>query len=322
MEVIGIGLANIDLIAYVKDEFLSRHKIPKAHTKKMDVLSFARMRAELERYDAIPGGCAANTMCGMSAYGVHTRFFGKIGEDSFESLYRASFTEYDVAYDVAAGKQESSQCAVLITPDGERSFAYMHGASFDLTPSDIDKDALQQATVIYIEDYIFEFGTDSDVAKMVVESAQTNKTLLALKIQDRDFSKKYAQKIKALVDAGILNMIVGNHENLPWLTDTTNTNDTITAFSAWKCDTLLTVNAAGAYFISKGDVYHHTVSQVVENPKNTAGAGDQFLAGFLIGRLDQKPVPECMAFAENCARSILNHDTVRPPLVNRHSIRF
>lgn len=322
MEVIGVGLANIDLVAYVSDEFLARHRIPKAHTKKIDVLSFARLRAELERFDAIPGGCAANTLCGMGAYGVHTRFFGKIGEDSFESLYRASFTEYTVEYDVAASAQESSQCAVLITPDGERSFAFIHGASFDLSPEDIPDDQLKRAELIYAENYLFEFSKNADTAKKIFEAAQANKTPLVMKGVDYDFGKSYTQKTKALADAGILSLLVGNHQNLPFMVGAKNLDDAITAFSDWKCDVLITAITQGAYHISKGEVHHHPVSKVIENPKNTTGAGDQFVAGFLMGQLDKKSIPECMAFAENCALGILNHDTARPPLVNRHSIRF
>lgn len=322
MEVIGIGLANIDLISYVSDDFLKRHKIPKAHTVKMDVLPFARMRAELASYDALPGGCAANALCGMAVHGVPTRFFGKIGNDSFESLYRASFSEYTVSYNVEAGGDESSQCAVLVTPDGERSFAYIHGASFDLSPSDLDEAALAQADLIYCEDYIFDFGEGSATAKLVFEAAQQSDAKLAMKMQDHAFSKKYAQKIKTLADAGVLSLVVGNHENLPKLIGAASMEEAIAQFREWKCDVLLTANKRGAYFISGGEVVHHTVSTVVEKPKNTAGAGDQFTAGFLLGRLDEKPVEECMAFGELCARTILMHDTVRPPLVNRHSIRF
>ena len=321
MDVIGIGLANIDLVAHVKNAFLEKHKIPKGGAKKLDDLTFARLRAELPSFDAIPGGCAANTLCGMAAYGVPSRFFGKIGEDSFESLYRSSFNEYTVAFDTKAGSQESSQCAVLVTPDGQRSFAYTHGASWDLSAGDIDRAALSQAAMICTEVYAFEFGQDSEVAKLIFESAQKNKTPLVMKMMDQDFGRRYAQKIHALSEAGILNLLVGNHENLPSVIGAATMEETIAGLKSWKCDTLLTANTGGAYYISQGNVTHYPV-EALANPKNTTGAGDQFLAGFLIGRLDQKPVADCMAFAAACARGILMHDTARPPLVNRHSIRF
>ncbi|PZQ44422.1 MAG: hypothetical protein DI551_10150 [Micavibrio aeruginosavorus] len=321
MDVVGIGLANIDLVAHISDKFLETHKIPKGLARAMDDLSFARLRADLESYDAIPGGCAANSLCGMAAYGVPTQFFGKIGDDSFESLYRASFSDYTVAFDVDAGRQESSQCAVLVTPDGERSFAYSHGASWDLSPADIDTDALAKASMIVTEVYLFEFGQDSNTAKAVFETTAQNKIPLVMKMMDRVFGQRYAQKIRALADAGILNLLVGNHENLPALVGASSLEEALPAFKDWKCDVLLTHNAKGAYYISKGEVAHFPV-QPVANPKNTTGAGDQFLAGFLMGRLDEKPVADCMEFAASCARSILMHDTARPPLVNRHSIRF
>lgn len=320
-EVIGIGLSNIDLVAHVSDHFLKSHKVSKGLATKLDDLGFARLRADLEQFDAIPGGCAANTICGMAATGVSTRFYGKVGSDSFESLYRASFTEYGVEYDVAAGSQESSQCAVLVTPDGERSFAYTHGASWDLDAGDIDAATLASASMIVTEIYMFEFGQDSALPKMIFESAQANKTPLIMKMMDQDFARRYAQKIRALAQAGILNLIVGNHENMPALVGAKSLDDTLQAFKEWECDVLLTANKDGAYFIDGQDVRHYAIDAVT-NPKNTTGAGDQFLGGFLTGRLDDKPVADCINHAQNCARQILMHDTARPPLIHRHSIRF
>ena len=321
METICIGLDNIDLVAHVQDDFLIRHKIAKGAPKKFDDLSFARLRAGLPAYDAIPGGCAANTVCGMAAYGMSTRFYGKIGEDSFESLYRASFADYTVAYDVMAGSDESSQCAVLVTPDGERSFAYTHGASWDLRADDLDSDALAAAKLIVSEIYMFEFGHNADVAKLVFDTAQQSRTPLVMKVMDQEFGKRYTQKIHALGEAGILDLLVGNHENLPSLTGGGTLDDTLTALKDWHCDVLLTANTGGAYVITNGKVTHYPV-EPVKNPRNTTGAGDQFLAGFLMGRADGKAPEQCVDFAASCARAILMHDTARPPLVNKHSIRF
>lgn len=319
-EVIGIGLANIDLVAHVSDGFLNSHKARKGLATKFDDLPFARLRADLEQFDAIPGGCAANTICGMAATGVSTRFYGKIGGDSFESLYRASFTEYGVEYDVSAGNQETSQCAVLVTPDGEKGFAYTHGASWDLDAADIDAQSLSHAAMLVTEIYMFEFGQNSSLPKMVFESAQAHKTPLVMKVMDQDFARRYAQKIRALAQAGVLSLIVGNHENLPALVGTSSLDDTLLALKEWECDVLLTANKGGAYFINE-DIRHYAIDPM-PNPKNTTGAGDQFLGGFLTGRLDGKAVPDCMAFAQSCARQILMHDTARPPLIHRHSIRF
>ncbi len=321
MEVVGIGLANIDLVAHVGDDFLLRHKVPKGLAKKYDDLTFGRIRAELEHYDAIPGGCVANTLCGLATAGVSTHFFGKIGNDGFESLYRASFKDYTVGYDVEAGEQESSQCAVLVTPDGERSFAYTHGASWDLRSDDIDQALLAKASLIYAEVYAFEFGSNRDVAKIIFESAKDNRVPLAMKVMDKEFGQKYAQHIHALADAKTLKLLIGNHENLPSVVGAATPEEALEAFKGWDCDVLMSANKNGCYFVTKGEVTHYPVEPVA-NPKNTTGAGDQFVAGFLTGWLDRKPIADCAAHGAYCARVILGHDTARPPLVNKHSISF
>lgn len=321
MDIIGIGLANIDLVAHIKDDFLARHKIQKGLAKKVDELSFARLRGDLAHFDAIPGGCAANTLCGMAAMGVSTQFLGKIGNDSFESLYRASFADYGVAYDTAAAMRESSQCAVLVTPEGERSFAYMDGASWDLSPVDLQKAGLPGARMICAEIYSFEFDENSGTARHVIECARDNAVPLIIKVMDRDFGHRYAQKLRALAEAGILTLIVGNHDNLPSVTEAHSLEECITAFKDWPCDVLLTANRDGAWFVSGGRATHFPVTPI-EKPRNTTGAGDQFLAGFLTAQLDKRSVTECMNHGAYCARQMLMHDTARPPLVNRHSIRF
>jgi sugar/nucleoside kinase (ribokinase family) len=320
-EIIGLGLANIDLVAHVKDEFLTKHSVPKGLAKKFDDLSFGRLRGALPKFDAIAGGCAANTLCGLAAIGISSRFFGKIGNDSFESLYRASFKDYMVSYDVSPANAESSQCAVLITPDGERSFAYIHGASWSLAPEDIDPAILAQAGLIYTEIYLFEFGANRNVARSVFESAAAHKTSMVMKVMDGEYGRRYSQNLYALAQAKTLTLLIGNHDNMPAVTGTKTLDETIKAFQEWPCDVLITANKDGSYYIAQGQVQHFPVIPV-ESPRNTAGAGDQFVAGFLAGRIDGKPVAECMAFAAQSARMILMHDTARPPLISGHAIRF
>lgn len=321
MDVVGIGLANIDLVAHVSDAFLANHKVIKGRAHKMDDLSFARLRSALPHFDAIPGGCSANVLCGLATMGLQTEFFGKIGDDSFQALWQSSFNDFGVKSDVTAGRKESSQCAVLVTPDGERSFAYMDGASWNLTAQDITTNSLKSARMIVSEIYMYGFGQNSEVAKCVFECVQEHKIPHVMKIMDQDFGRHYAQKIHALVDAGIITTLIGNHFNLPYLFGTKGIDDTIEKLKTLKCDSVLTHNREGAYYVFK-DYVHHQPVKAVEHPKNTTGAGDQFMAGFIMGKLDGKPIPETMEFASNCARVILMHDTARPPLVNRHSIRF
>lgn len=110
-----------------------------------------------------------------------------------------------------------------------------------------------------------------------------------MKIMDQDFAAQYAQKIKAMIDAGIITTLIGNHftSSRPGKTDL---DGTIEFLKELKCESVLTHNREGAYHIQNGDVFHQTVN-VVNNPKNTTGAGDQFMAGFLMGKTGWKIHP-------------------------------
>lgn len=159
------------------------------------------------------------------------------------------------------------------------------------------------------------------LADFVFDAAKKHRIPIALKVMDGDFAQQHKERLCQLAEDKTLSLLIGNHENLPALMGAPSLQGTFDALKDLPCDTLLTANKEGAYFISGGEAQHYPI-EPVPNPKNTTGAGDQFLAGFLLGQLDGKPVAECMAFGASCAKTILMHDTARPPLASKHSIRF
>jgi sugar/nucleoside kinase (ribokinase family) len=311
MDVIGIGLANIDLISHVAESFLAQHKLTKHQAIRLNDLDFARLRAALTAYDIQPGGCAANTMCGLGAAGVPARFYGKIGHDMFESAFRSGFQPYGVAYDVPPSTDDSSQCAVLITPDGERSFAYTRGASWGLHPEDIDWAELTNAHLVYAEIYAMAFGGERALWPVLVNHLRESKVPLALKIVDREYAALYRAALFGLAEEGILTLIIGNTDNLMALAGRDTPMDAAQAFLKWNAAVLMTNGADGASYINGNDIYEHTPARV-DNPVNSSGAGDQFAAGFIEGLLKDLPLRDTFELAEKRAKSILMINAPRP----------
>lgn len=321
MDVIGFGLSNIDLVARVDDAFLIRHGVPKGGDLATDPLSFGRMRAELESFEAMAGGCAANTLCGLSSMGIATRFYGKIGHDEFESLYRASFRDYGVAYDVEATDKESSQCAVLITPDGQRSFMQVEGTSFLLSESDINWEQISNARLLYAEIYVCHFGHDTRLFERICHAALKNSIPFYIKIVDIEYGERYADLLHHYARNKSIRLIVGNHDNLPSITGGYAPTHVRDALTDWPCPVLMTAAGKGGTYFENGTVHDFTVEQM-DNPKNSSGAGDQFMAGFIAAKLDNRPIEDCLALGGRTARAILMHNQPRPPLTVKQSIRF
>lgn len=321
MDVIGFGLSNIDLVTRVGEDFLAQFGLRKGLEIPLDDLEMGRMRAALANFEALPGGCVANTLCGLSAMGINTRFYGKIGHDEFETLYRASFHDYRVAYDVGSAQGESSQCVVLITPDGERSFAQTQGASFTLDDADIDWAGLASARILYAEIYACHFGHDTKFFERLCETAKQNNTPLYIKVVDREYGTRYADMLRHYARTKSISLIIGNHDNLPSITGGYAPTHVHDALLDWPCPVLMTAAAKGGTYFAQGEAHNFTVEPVAD-PQNSSGAGDQFMAGFIAARLDGRPIDDCLALGGRMARAILMHHQPRPPLAVRHSIRF
>lgn len=321
MDVIGFGFANIDLVARVKDEFLARHGIEKGLESPMDDLTLGRIRAELDTFEALPGGCVANTLCGLSLMGIDTRFYGKVGNDEFESLFRASFRDYGVAFDVEHAQADTSQCAVLITPDGERSFTQTKGASFMLEESDVDWDEVSRARILYAEIYACHFNEKSQFFEHLCDTAIKHNIPIYIKVVDREYGSCFADMLRHYAHKQAIKLIVGNHDNLPSITGGYAPTHVRDALLDWPCPILMTAASNGGTYFENGTALDFSV-EALPNPKNSSGAGDQFMAGFIAATLDNRPIEECLAFGGRTARAILMHNQPRPPLTVRQSISF
>ena len=311
MNIVGIGLSNIDLIAHVDEEFLSAHKLKKGQARRLESKDFQRLYEGLTDIHVEAGGCAGNTLCGLDKINIKATFFGKIGNDKYAPIYRESFKKYDVLFPVKNADRPSSQCAVLVTPDGERTFAYMRGASWTLSPDDIYFEVIKKADLVYTEIYAMAFGMQTGLWPALINFMRSEGKQMALKTVDTEYADLYKNALFGLAEEGILTLLVGNKDNLCSLARRDTIEEALNALSKWRCGVLLTDGSGGAHYSYQDMRVHHHVSPI-ENPENTSGAGDQFVAGFLEKSLFGASIDECMQNGEKKARQVIMADAPRP----------
>lgn len=309
--IVGIGLANIDLVSHIQESFLHEFDLIKGQAKRITPKSFIKLREALESYQVEAGGCVGNTLSGMDKRDISATFFGKIGNDKYAKVYRDSFRDHDVLFPVHGADMHSSQCAVLVTPDGERTFAYMRGASWLLSPEDVYFESINAADLVYTEIYAMAFGMNTGLWPALVNHMRSKRKVMALKTVDQEYAELYRTTLFGLAEEGILVLLIGNKDNLCALARRDNVSEALDAFSKWQCAVLLTDGPNGVFY-NKGEIrYHHEV-EVVENPLNTSGAGDQFVAGFLEKFIFDRPLKDCMENGERKARKAIMQDAPRP----------
>ena len=134
--------------------------------KKYDVIALGEllidftMNGQSEQgnnmFEACPGGAPCNVLALLNKMGKKTAFIGKVGQDQFGTLLKATLD--DVGIDTSAlymDQEVNTTLAFLHTfPDGDREFSFYRnpGADMILTADEVDEEFVKKAK-------IFHFGT-------------------------------------------------------------------------------------------------------------------------------------------------------------------
>lgn len=134
--------------------------------KEFDVIALGEllidftMHGESEQgnnlFEACPGGAPCNVLAMLNKLGKKTAFLGKVGQDQFGILLKATLD--DVGIDTSAlymDQEVNTTLAFVHTfPDGDREFSFYRnpGADMMLTADEVDEEFVKKAK-------IFHFGT-------------------------------------------------------------------------------------------------------------------------------------------------------------------
>lgn len=134
--------------------------------KEFDVIALGEllidftMHGESEQgnnlFEACPGGAPCNVLAMLNKLGKKTAFLGKVGQDQFGTLLKATLD--DVGIDTCAlymDQEVNTTLAFVHTfPDGDREFSFYRnpGADMMLTADEVDEEFVKKAK-------IFHFGT-------------------------------------------------------------------------------------------------------------------------------------------------------------------
>ena len=124
-QVVGIGNAIIDILAYVNDDFLKKNVIQKGVMNLINSKRSKELLSQISVINKVAGGSAANTIVGLSQLGIKTSYLGKVCNDEFGEFFSNDMNSHNVEFKVSekidSTKFSTAHCIVLVTPDGERT---------------------------------------------------------------------------------------------------------------------------------------------------------------------------------------------------------
>ena len=261
------------------------------------------------------GGGVANTADLIARAGVSCGVMGVGGDDTFGRAYvsnceRASLEFLSELEDGAV----TGYGFYLVDDDGVRTIILTHGANSLLSPTRIDIGAIQGSELVLLDGDALAFGPESEAAMSRCAQAAEEAdvpfvlTLASTKIVDgyRSFYDTFAPKAQ---------MVAGNLEQaavLVGLEPEASLDEVRIELVKTPIDAVVTLDADGA-FARFGDEEFLVPTQEIEAVDST-GAGDAFLAAFLVAKKKGLSVREALAVGNIVSGEVIKYEGARLPI--------
>ncbi len=282
-DVFGVGNALVDIQVRVTDALIEELLLDKGI---MTLVDDQQQRAVLTRLAGLPlnrcaGGSAANTIVGLADLGGSAAFVGKVANDEIGDFFLADMQNLGVAFQ--ANKADTGQtgtCAVLITPDAQRTMLTNLSASTLLTEADIDESMIGKSKYLYVEGYLLTGETTKQAAYHAMHSAKRQGVKVAFTASDPFLINLLRDEIWDLI-TGPVDLFFCNEEEAKSLTGLDDPIAAAAAIHKHAENVALTLGDKGSILMHGGQTI--PIEGVTCQAIDTTGAGDMYAGALLYG---------------------------------------
>ncbi|MDX2235269.1 MAG: adenosine kinase [Hyphomonadaceae bacterium] len=311
-DVVAVGNAIVDVLAQVDFAFLDRHGLQPASMTLIEEVRALELTEAFPEKVIAPGGSAANSMAGVASFGGKAGYMGKVADDTLGESYASAFRAGGVHFATAPrkGPPATARSLIAVTPDGQRSMNTFLGASSLLDSGDIDRALIEDASILFLEGYLF----DRDEAKAAfihaAEIAKAAGRKVSVTLSDTFCVERHRAGFLHLVQRHI-DVLFANEAEITALYETRDLGDALAAARA-ACPIVAVTRSEHGSVIAAGAETVSVKAEPVARVVDTTGAGDQYAAGFLFGLARGLPLAECGRLGSVAAAEVIGHMGPRP----------
>lgn len=283
-DVYGLGNALVDMEFEVDDAFLQDNAIDKGVMTLVDEAAQHALVCKLDAFEGnkASGGSAANTLIAVSAMGGNAYYSCKVADDEPGHFYLHDLQRAGIDCNMDGKHKDGTtgKCLVMVTPDAERTMHTFLGISAELSPAEINADAIAQSSYCYLEGYLTtsESGKAANIAARDIARQHGIKT--ALTFSDPFVVEHFRDAFTETVGTGIDLLFCNEVEALSY-TQTDSLPEASEALKSSAKQFAITCGKQGSVLFDGKEVIEiaaHPVTAV-----DTNGAGDMFAGAFLYG---------------------------------------
>lgn len=273
VDLVGVGLNATDTLIAL-DRFPSRGA-----------------KVEFQTVQVLPGGQTASAVVACQAWGLRTRYVGKLGDDAAAAIHRAAFDRAGVETQILTAQHTSSaQSIILVDGLGERTVLLKRDERLTVHPSELRREWITNARALHVD------GFDTAAATLAATWARAAHVPVSA---DLDEIYPGVEDLLPLVD----HLIVSS-EFPARLTGEANLQRALQIMCE-RYGNQITGATLGhdGVLAWDGHSFHYTAAYKVP-VVDTTGAGDMFRAAYIYGLLQDWPLERRLQFA--CAAAALN----------------
>jgi sugar/nucleoside kinase (ribokinase family) len=298
MEIVGIGNALMDVIAFVDEAFAPRLGF---HNNTVVHLERARLGRILEELpDAIisPGGGAANA-ARMAAYlGADAAYSGMVGEDSLGRRYAEGLRASGVEALLSFSDAETGVYCALIRPDGGRTLLVSPAAALDLNLEPPQEALFRKGAILFAESFLLR---DRNFFMECLCRARGAGMETAIDLSSRELTARNRDFILAYLPE-FCDLLFANEDEFVALTELP-LREGLELVSQWGIEVIVKRAEMGAVWASAGRIAISPVREM--RPVDETGAGDAFAAAYLYGRSLGLAPERCLRLGNRVAEEVL-----------------
>jgi sugar/nucleoside kinase (ribokinase family) len=277
MEIVGIGNALMDVIAFVDEAYA-----PKLGFHNNAVLHFERSRldpilADLPDASVSPGGGVANTLRAAAYLGAKAAFAGMVGEDQFGARYEEELAASGVESLLSRSGAGTGVYCALIRPDGGRTLLVAPGAALDISLEPPREALFRPGALLYLECFLL---SDRPFFMECLRRARAAGMEIAMDLASRALTAANREFILAILP-DYCDVLLANEDEFIALVGMP-LREGLEFFADWDIEIVVKRAEMGAVWSKGGRVFSSPVREM--RPVDETGAGDAFAAGFLYGR--------------------------------------
>jgi sulfofructose kinase len=248
-------------------------------------------KTEYRAVSIMPGGQTASAVVACQAWGLRTRYVGRLGDDDAGRLHRREFERTGVdARIVEVAGAASPQSLIIVDGGGERTVLCRRDERLLLQPQDLDRDWIVNARALHVDGY--ETAAAAEAAAWAHEAGVP---VIADLDEIYDGVEDLLENIDyAIVSRDFPRRLTGERNLERALKRMHQRYGCLVAAATLGQDGVLAWDGKRSYLQSAYRV------PVVD----TTGAGDIFHAGFIYGLLQDWDIERQLDFA--CAAAALN----------------